>query len=111
SSKIRPHTARFDQFRCCRTPRLDHQKPDRLLGIPRGRRYAFPMPMQMTPLAVSAYTATSALGRGLASHVDALVRGRSGLRPNDISSAPLACWIGRVDGVETVSLPAGMDDW
>ncbi|HXD38641.1 MAG TPA: beta-ketoacyl-[acyl-carrier-protein] synthase family protein [Rhodanobacter sp.] len=69
------------------------------------------MPMQMTPLAVSAYTATSALGRGLASHVDALVRGRSGLRPNDISSAPLACWIGRVDGVETVSLPAGMDDW
>ena len=67
--------------------------------------------MLMTPLAVTAYTATSALGHGLASHVDALVQGRSGLRPNDISSAPLACWIGRVEGVEAAALPDELADW
>ncbi|WP_449426557.1 beta-ketoacyl-[acyl-carrier-protein] synthase family protein [Rhodanobacter lindaniclasticus] len=69
------------------------------------------MPMQPTPLAVTAYTATSALGHGLAGQLDALVHERSGLRPNDISSAPLACWIGRVDGVEAVTLPDGMAYW
>lgn len=67
--------------------------------------------MQMTPLAVTAYTATSALGRGLNSQHDALARGRSGLRPNDISSAPLACWIGRVEGVEAVELPPDLSHW
>ncbi len=67
--------------------------------------------MQMTPLAVTAYTATSALGQGLAGQFDALARGRSGLRPNDISSAPLACWVGRVEGLETVALPTGLAQW
>jgi 3-oxoacyl-[acyl-carrier-protein] synthase-1 len=67
--------------------------------------------MQMTPLAVTAYTATSALGHGLAGQFDALSRSRSGLRPNDISSAPLACWVGRVEGLETVTLPAGLAQW
>jgi 3-oxoacyl-[acyl-carrier-protein] synthase-1 len=65
----------------------------------------------MTPLAVTAYTATSARGRGLAAHIDALAQGRSGLRPNDFSDDPLPCWIGRVDGVETVSIPASLADW
>jgi 3-oxoacyl-[acyl-carrier-protein] synthase-1 len=65
----------------------------------------------MTPLAVTAYTATSALGRGLAAHFDALAQGRSGLRPNDFSDDPLPCWIGRVDGVETVSIPGTLADW
>ncbi len=69
------------------------------------------MPLQMTPLAVTAYTATSALGHGLASQFDALAHHRSGLRPNDISSAPLACWIGRVEDVEAVVLPRGMTHW
>ncbi|TAL98825.1 MAG: beta-ketoacyl-[acyl-carrier-protein] synthase family protein [Rhodanobacter sp.] len=69
------------------------------------------MPMSTTPLAVTAYTATSALGHGLAAQFDALANGRSGLRPNDISSAPLACWIGRVDGVEAATLPAARADW
>ena len=74
-------------------------------------RYAFTMPMQMTPLAVTAYTATSALGHGLVGQFDALVHGRGGLRPNDISIAPLECWIGRVDGVEDVVLPAELAAW
>ena len=69
------------------------------------------MPMSMTPLAVAAYTATSALGRGLAGQLDAIENSRSGLRPNDISGAPLACWIGRVDGLESTSLPHALAHW
>jgi 3-oxoacyl-[acyl-carrier-protein] synthase-1 len=34
-----------------------------------------------------------------------------GLRENDFSSAPLACWIGRVAGVEDASLPAAHAVW
>ena len=69
------------------------------------------MPALMTPLAITAYTATSAMGRGLAAQLDALQCARSGLRPNDFSSAPLACWIGRVEGVEDAALPAGHAAW
>lgn len=69
------------------------------------------MPTFMTPLAVTAYTATSAMGYGLAAQLDALRHARSGLRPNDISTAPLDCWIGRVDGVEAVALPAALEAW
>ena len=63
------------------------------------------------PLAVSAYTATSALGFGLDAHLDALHQQRSGLRVNDFSGAPLPCWIGRVDKVEDVVLPAAYAKW
>ncbi len=69
------------------------------------------MSVPIQPLAVSAFTATSALGPGLESHVAALAASRGGLRPNDFSSAPLACWIGRVDGVEEASLPAAHAVW
>ena len=69
------------------------------------------MPVLMTPLAVTAYTATSAMGHGLAAQLDALRHARSGLRRNDFSSAPLACWIGRVEGVEAVVLPAAQATW
>ena len=69
------------------------------------------MPLSMTPLAITACTATSALGRGLAGQLDAIANSRSGLRPNDISSAPLACWIGRVDGVESTNLPHTLAHW
>ncbi|WP_205746335.1 beta-ketoacyl-[acyl-carrier-protein] synthase family protein [Dyella amyloliquefaciens] len=69
------------------------------------------MPVPIQPLAVSAYTVTSALGHGLESHVAALSATRGGLRQNDFSSAPLACWIGRVDGVEDAALPAAHAVW
>jgi 3-oxoacyl-[acyl-carrier-protein] synthase-1 len=65
----------------------------------------------MTPLAVTAYTATTALGHGLAAQHDALAHARTGLRPNDFSSEALACWIGRVDGVESAPLPPALVDW
>ncbi len=65
----------------------------------------------MTPLAITAYTATSALGCGLDAHLDALRHGRTGLRPNDFSSAPLDCWIGRVGAVDDSELPAALSSW
>jgi 3-oxoacyl-[acyl-carrier-protein] synthase I len=63
------------------------------------------------PLAVTAYTATSALGLGLDAHLDALKRQRSGLRSNDFGDSPLACWIGRVTGLETTTLPGEYAQW
>ena len=69
----------------------------------------------MAPLAVTHYTATSALGRGRAAHLEALRAGRSGLRPNDLGpfdqGAPLPTWIGRVAGVEDAPLPAELAEW
>ncbi|MEO9077740.1 MAG: beta-ketoacyl-[acyl-carrier-protein] synthase family protein [Rhodanobacter sp.] len=65
----------------------------------------------MTPLAVTAYTATSALGHGLDAQLDALQHARSGLRENDFGTAPLACWIGRVEDVENTILPAALASW
>jgi 3-oxoacyl-[acyl-carrier-protein] synthase-1 len=69
------------------------------------------MPDRIVPLAVSAYTATSALGHGLEAHLQAFATERGGLRQNDISSAPLACWIGRVEGVDNAPLPPTLADW
>jgi 3-oxoacyl-[acyl-carrier-protein] synthase-1 len=69
------------------------------------------MSVPINPLAVSAYTATSAIGRGRLAHLHALRHARSGLRRNDFSSAPLACWIGRVDGVEDEPLPTTHAAW
>lgn len=69
----------------------------------------------MAPLAVTHYTATSALGRGRQAHLAALVAGRSGLRPNDFGplseGAPLPTWIGRVDGLEDAPLPGALAEW
>lgn len=65
----------------------------------------------MHSIAISAYTTTSSVGCGLLEHVEALQTGRPGLRPNDFGVAPLDCWIGRVEGVEQLALPAGSLDW
>jgi 3-oxoacyl-[acyl-carrier-protein] synthase-1 len=64
------------------------------------------VPSRIAPLAISAYTATSALGRGRAAHAEALRLSRGGLRPNDFTDTPLACAIGRVGGIEREPLPA-----
>ncbi|WCE06361.1 beta-ketoacyl-[acyl-carrier-protein] synthase family protein [Pseudoxanthomonas sp. JBR18] len=66
----------------------------------------------MTPLAITAYTATTALGAGRQAQAQALDQRRSGLRENDFGPAPrLDCWIGRVDGVEDVTLPPELAQW
>ncbi len=64
----------------------------------------------MTPLAIRAYTATTALGHGREAQAEALCARRSGLRRNDFgegatADARLETWIGRVDGIETLALP------
>lgn len=66
----------------------------------------------MNPIIISAHTFTSALGTGVRSSLDGLRSGRSGLRQCDLPEAPIETWIGRVDGVEDVTLPtelAGYD--
>ncbi|HEY0505708.1 MAG TPA: beta-ketoacyl-[acyl-carrier-protein] synthase family protein [Lysobacter sp.] len=65
----------------------------------------------MPPLAVHAYTATTALGRGRQAQASALRDARSGLRRNDFGVDPLDCWIGRVDGLETLALPQALSRW
>ncbi|HZF98718.1 MAG TPA: beta-ketoacyl-[acyl-carrier-protein] synthase family protein [Pseudoxanthomonas sp.] len=65
----------------------------------------------MPPLAINAYTATTALGRGRRAQADAMREGRSGLRPNDFGDNPLECWIGRVDGLEEAALPSQWAQW
>lgn len=67
----------------------------------------------MAALAIRAYTATTALGHGRGAQADALRHRRSGLRRNDFGSgatadARLDTWIGRVDGIEDVRLPADL---
>lgn len=64
------------------------------------------MPTPIPPLAVTAYTATSAAGSGLTALARALRERRSGLRSNDFTTTPLPCWIGRVDGLEQAPVPA-----
>ncbi len=63
----------------------------------------------MTPISITHYTLTSALGRGKAATRAALLEGRSGLRTNDFSDAPLDTFIGRVEGVEDITLPQALE--
>ncbi|HST45374.1 MAG TPA: beta-ketoacyl-[acyl-carrier-protein] synthase family protein [Luteimonas sp.] len=65
----------------------------------------------MSPIAVRAYTATTALGAGRAAQADAVRARRSGLRRNDFGDEPLPTWIGRVEGVETQPLPDALSEW
>lgn len=61
--------------------------------------------------AVTAFTASSAVGAGREALREALRARRSGLRRNDFGGAELDCWIGRVDGVESESLPTALANW
>ena len=72
-------------------------------------------PRAIRPLSITHYTATTALGAGRAAQLEALRTRRSGLRANDFPSPTgndlLDTWIGRVEGVEDVSLPAELAQW
>jgi 3-oxoacyl-[acyl-carrier-protein] synthase-1 len=66
----------------------------------------------MPAVAIRAHTATSALGRGLQAHREALQVRRSGLRRNDFGDGQrLDCWIGRVAGLEQAALPVALQAW
>lgn len=58
------------------------------------------------PLALAAFTASTALGVGCAPLLAALRAGRSGLKPCDFEGSDLATWIGEVPGIDAVRLPA-----
>ena len=64
--------------------------------------------MPITPIRVTAYTLTNALGSGVAASRRALLSGQSGLRRCDFQDASLATWIGRVDGIEAAPLPGAL---
>ena len=67
--------------------------------------------MGVSPLCVTAFTATCAAGVGASALAAALRSRRSGLRPNDFSPTPLGTWIGRVPGLEDRPLPAPLAAW
>jgi 3-oxoacyl-[acyl-carrier-protein] synthase-1 len=69
-------------------------------------------PPPLPPIAIRAFSATTALGRGCDAQADALRARRGGLRRNDFEAAPpLETWIGRVDGLEDAPLPAQWAEW
>jgi 3-oxoacyl-[acyl-carrier-protein] synthase-1 len=63
------------------------------------------VPSRIAPLAITAATATSAIGRGRAAHLDALRAGRGGLAANDFTRVALPAAIGRVRAIEDHPLP------
>ncbi|AXS81337.1 beta-ketoacyl-[acyl-carrier-protein] synthase family protein [Dechloromonas sp. HYN0024] len=62
----------------------------------------------MTPLLLSAYTATTCLGRGLDAMRDALRNGRSGLVPCAFETVQLDTWMGEVAAVDNEKLPVAL---
>lgn len=58
------------------------------------------------PVSIAQMTVTSAVGRGWSAHLEALAEQRSGLRPNAVPGAEGLGWIGEVDGLAAVQLPA-----
>lgn len=62
----------------------------------------------MDPLHLEAYTLTSSLGQGVPATLAKLQAGCSGLQPCNFLDAHLHTWIGRVDGLEWVSLPSDL---
>jgi len=69
------------------------------------------VPSKIEPLRITAFTATTAVGAGKTALAEALLAARSGLRANDFGPSPLPTYIGRVEGVESVSLPESLHSW
>ena len=69
--------------------------------------------MKFDPVAISAYTATTAVGRGHGALLDALRTRRSGLKryearrdfATDVEGPALDTWIGEVEGLQSIELP------
>lgn len=63
----------------------------------------------MNPLYLTKYTAVTALGKGLEAQLHALRESRSGLHPCSFENLGLVMCMGRVEGLETSSLPIGFE--
>lgn len=64
----------------------------------------------MQPLAITHYTITSALGAGVDAQLNALQADATGLRHRTFESCNIACWIGKVRGLDQ-ALPAELATW
>jgi 3-oxoacyl-[acyl-carrier-protein] synthase-1 len=69
------------------------------------------LPARIPPVAITAFTATCAAGDGLDALAGALRDRRTGLIANDLAEHPLACFIGRVAGVEDLALPGDLSGY
>ena len=65
----------------------------------------------MSPLALSRFTATSAIGRGLAATFEALQARQIGLAPCRFETVTLDTWVGEVEGVDERRLPASLSEF
>ncbi|MDY0073430.1 MAG: beta-ketoacyl-[acyl-carrier-protein] synthase family protein [Thauera sp.] len=65
----------------------------------------------MTPLLLSAFTATTCLGTGLAALAAGLRAQHGGLQPCLFETVALPTWIGEVAGVDEQSLPAALQHY
>lgn len=65
----------------------------------------------MTPLALTAFTATSCLGRGVKATLAALEAGRTGLAPCAFETVTLDTHVGEVRGVDEERLPAELEEF
>jgi 3-oxoacyl-[acyl-carrier-protein] synthase-1 len=63
------------------------------------------------PLALTAFTATSSIGRGLTATLAALEAGRTGLAPCGFETVTLDTHVGEVAGVDAERLPAELDEF
>jgi 3-oxoacyl-[acyl-carrier-protein] synthase-1 len=67
--------------------------------------------MSVAPLPITALSIVSALGVGQAATLAALREGRGGLARRCFETSTLDTWIGVVDAVDGVRLPAALSDW
>jgi 3-oxoacyl-[acyl-carrier-protein] synthase-1 len=81
------------------------------MSIAQAARLMSSPPGPMRPLSIAAYTASSALGRGVADTFAAIRDRRGGLTRNDFGRVPVSTWIGRVAGLEAEALPRAFARW
>ncbi|WP_116348766.1 beta-ketoacyl-[acyl-carrier-protein] synthase family protein [Cupriavidus taiwanensis] len=65
----------------------------------------------MSPLLFSHFTATSCLGAGIDATLAALRAQRGGLAPCQFGDVALDTFVGEVDGLDAVTLPAGLSEF
>jgi 3-oxoacyl-[acyl-carrier-protein] synthase-1 len=65
----------------------------------------------MNPVAISAYTLSTALGLGCEAMLAAMREARSGLAPVKFLDLPLPTWVGEVPGVDAAQLPPALADF
>jgi 3-oxoacyl-[acyl-carrier-protein] synthase-1 len=68
-------------------------------------------PRRIAPVGISHFTTACAVGVGQQALAQAIVAQRSGLQPHVEPTAPLATWVGRLDSLAALPLPAALAAW